>query len=354
MARTRVTIEPKIIYLADRKVGLSDEAFAERWSEHGTLAMSLPIWRNMKRYAQCDPVALGGLPGICDGIGLVWYRSLEAMASIAAEPTLRQPLLDDELRTFSCHVREVAMLTEEEVLVPGPRGGWKLFVFDPGPQPPVDLARGEGVRAATLSRLLSSDYTSSSRLPYRSVLEVWFADRLELEALANALLPTLREGGRLAAGAFERPLFGYEGLARSGRLEHRHSQPVFLGFERDDDIIADGKRVEVALDNVGEHRRAFVQRDISDGERRRGAAHDGPGIDLPLAGGLDPLGVERPAMRALGARIDMGLAAGAARLDHQLSCARAFPVGLGLSIDRGMVHGFAHGHSLSRMTVDAA
>lgn len=208
-----MTIEPKIIYLAGRKTGLSDEAFADRWSAHGKLAMSLPIWRNMKRYAQCDPVTINGLPKICDGIGLVWYRSLDAMASITAEPVLRQPLLDDELRTFSCHVREVAMLTEEEVLVPGARGGWKLFVFDPGWQPPVNLVGGEGVRAATASRLLSNDYTSSSRLPYRSVLECWFADRRSLEAVADAWLPTIREGGRVAAGAFERPLFGYEGLA---------------------------------------------------------------------------------------------------------------------------------------------
>lgn len=209
----RVTIEPKIIYLAGRKAGLSDEAFVDRWSAHGKLAMSLPIWRNMKRYAQCDPVAIGGLPKICDGIGLVWYRSLDAMASITAEPTLRQPLLDDELRTFSCQVREVAMLTEEEVLVPGPRGGWKLFVFDPGSQLPVNLVGGEGVRAATASRLLSNDYTSSSRLPYRSVLEFWFADRRSLEAASDAWLPTIRESGQVAAGAFERPLFGYEGLA---------------------------------------------------------------------------------------------------------------------------------------------
>lgn len=205
----QVTIEPKIIYLADRRPGLDDAAFAERWSAHGALAMGLPIWRNMKRYAQCDPVSVQTFPKVCDGIGLVWYRSAEAMASIAEHPQLRKPLLDDELRTFACHVREVAMLTEEQVLIAGPRGGWKIFVLDTDAPPVLDLAETAGLRGASISRLLSNDYTSASRLPYRSALECWFADRDCLERAVGKWSDVLTAQGRLVAGAFERPLYGY-------------------------------------------------------------------------------------------------------------------------------------------------
>lgn len=209
VGRIRVTIQPKIVYLADRRAGLTDRAFAEAWAEHGRLAMGLPIWRNMVRYAQCDPLALAGLAKPCDAIGLVWYRSLDAMAAIAREPALRQPLLDDELRTFSCPVREVAMLTHERVLLAGPPGGLKLFVFDPSEHPSLGVAQGPGLRAASASRLLRDDYTSTSRLPYRSVLECWYEDEASLQAAVAGHRDVLRGEGRLAACAFERPLYGY-------------------------------------------------------------------------------------------------------------------------------------------------
>ena len=200
---------PKIIYLADRRTGLTDADFAARWAAHGRLAMGLPIWRNMAGYAQCDPLAIGGLPKPCDAIGLVWYHSLDAMASIAAEPALRQPLLDDELRTFSCHVREVAMLTTEETLLEGPRGGWKLFQFDRRDEPVLELSRAPGVCCAAVSRLIASDYTATGRLPWRSVLECWFENRACLEHAVSAHSDLLAGPGRMAAGAFERPLYGY-------------------------------------------------------------------------------------------------------------------------------------------------
>jgi hypothetical protein len=209
--RETVSREPKIIYLADRRAGFSDAAFADKWSAHGRLAMSLPIWRNMTRYAQCDPVAVGALSKPCDAIGLVWCRSLDAMASIAVEPELRQPLLlDDELRTFACHVREVAMLTVEETLLEGPRNGWKLFLFDSQDPPQLAVADSRGVRAVAVSRMLDSGYTAASRLPWRSVLECWFEDRESLERTIAAHATLLSSEGRMATGAYERPLYGYE------------------------------------------------------------------------------------------------------------------------------------------------
>lgn len=208
--REAVSRQPKIIYLADRRAGFSDAAFADKWSAHGRLAMSLPIWRNMTHYAQCDPLAVGPLSKPCDAIGLVWYRSLDAMASIAVEPELRQPLLDDELRTFACHVREVAMLTIEETLQEGPRGGWKLFQFDSQDAPQLAVADSRGVRAVAVSRLLDSGYTAASRLPWRSVLECWFEDGESLERAVATHATLLSGEGRMAAGAYERPLYGYE------------------------------------------------------------------------------------------------------------------------------------------------
>ncbi len=204
-----MSVEPRIVYLADRLAGLSDEAFAERWAAHGRLAMSLPIWRNMVRYAQCDPLDMAGFPRPCDAIGLVWYRSPEAMDAIAREPALRQPLLDDELRTFACHVREVAMLTEERVLRDGRCGGWKLFVFDVSERPAAETFDAAGAGRITVSSRIGNGYTGSSRLPYQSIMEVWFDERRDLETALDRHRDRLSTPGRLAVAARERPLYGF-------------------------------------------------------------------------------------------------------------------------------------------------
>lgn len=180
---------PKTIYLAHMKPGFSPEAFTARWRQHGKLAMGLPIWRNMIKYMQCDPLPLSGNPPAYDAIGVVWYRSWDALNSIGKEPSLREPLLEDELKTFSKYVREGALLTEETLLRDGVPTQQKLFLF---------LLPEHAAHAAALAdisdavRIVRSDvavneYTRTSALPYRQVFEYWVPSMAALESCAAAI-----------------------------------------------------------------------------------------------------------------------------------------------------------------------
>jgi len=169
---------PKVIYLARRNKELSAEAFVERWKKHGQLAMSLPVWRNMWRYIHCDPIKVGQTSARWDGVGLVWYRSWEALASIAAETSLRQPLLDDELLTFSDHVRNTAILTEETVVRDGPETDHKMMVFYSEDTDPSKLALASATRIVRNDRV-KNEYTQQSLLTYRGVLEYWFPTNMD-------------------------------------------------------------------------------------------------------------------------------------------------------------------------------
>lgn len=202
-----MTVRPKVIYLARRKSGLSMAAFRQRWLQHGRLAMSLPIWRNMWKYAQCDPLHPAG---DWDAIGLVWYRSWEALDSIARQPELRQPLLDDELETFSGYVRDSAVLTEEEVIKSGPETHHKLFAFVPdgsGKSAEPLLATDEAVRSVR-SSAVSNAYTASTGLDYRFVVENWYASEDEAMRSAERFEREFSSTGILVMPAHERPLYG--------------------------------------------------------------------------------------------------------------------------------------------------
>jgi hypothetical protein len=202
-------MQPKSIYLAMRRPGFPREAFIERWQQHARLAMSLPFWPSVARYAQNDPIALPGLDAACDAIGTTWYTSMAERERVAGMPELFTPMLADELVFLSGYVREHAMLAEEEILKPGPAGGWKLLVFDEAGEPTLDLADAAGVTRAVVSRRIAEHLTPLSRLPFRSLLECWFEDRGALEAAVRRNEAVLRAPSRLATGAFERPMFGW-------------------------------------------------------------------------------------------------------------------------------------------------
>src|SRR5690606_10829558 len=71
--------------------------------------------------------------------------------------------------------------------------------------------------------------------------------------------------------------------------------------------LADLQAVEVAVDDVGHHRRAFVERDVGDAIRLGRTAHDAVGVDLAVAGSLHRGGVVAEGERREGARIPVGL-----------------------------------------------
>ena len=91
----------------------------------------MPRWANIHRYVHCDAIAMPGrrlpLAG-CDGVAMVWYRDelhrLKHVADRSAGPVLKQ----DEQETFARPVRDVAVLTEELILLPFGGETQKLFL----------------------------------------------------------------------------------------------------------------------------------------------------------------------------------------------------------------------------------
>lgn len=124
------TPHPKLIYFAERHPSFDPAAFAARWRQHGALGMSLPRWRNILRYAQCDPVPLpaAGLePLACDGVALVWYRSEATRLAHIADRS-GSVTKADEAETFARPVARFALLTDEIIFKQGKPRRHKLFV----------------------------------------------------------------------------------------------------------------------------------------------------------------------------------------------------------------------------------
>ena len=76
---------------------------------------------------------------------------------------------------------------------------------------------------------------------------------------------------------------------------------------------------EIAVHDVGHHRRPLGQRHVGDGVRDRRAPEDAVGVDRPPPRGLRPLRAVAAAEGTDGARIVMTLAARGAALDQQLA-----------------------------------
>src|SRR4029079_8177996 len=93
----------------------------------------------------------------------------------------------------------------------------------------------------------------------------------------------------------------------SRRLEHRHRRAGFRLLEDDGDRLADAQLVEIAIDDVGQHRRSFGERHMGDRIGLLDALHHAEGVDRPLPGSLAPLDLVAGAERTDGARIPVRL-----------------------------------------------
>jgi hypothetical protein len=120
---------PKLIYFARRHPRLDADAFKARWRQHGRLGMSLPRWRNVSHYAQCDRIEPGGDGALasCDGVAVVVFRDEAARLAHAADPDGRLTRAD-EAETFARPVRDCAVLTECAEIGAGRPGQKILFV----------------------------------------------------------------------------------------------------------------------------------------------------------------------------------------------------------------------------------
>src|SRR6476646_1649258 len=125
------------------------------------------------------------------------------------------------------------------------------------------------------------------------------------------------------------------GRPASGRLEHRHRRAAFGLLEDDGDRLADAQLVEIAIDDVGQHRRSFGKSHVSDGIGLLDALHHAEGVDRPLPGSLAPLDLIACAERTDDARIPVRLAAGRAEGDQEPALARRVPERLGLGVHCG-------------------
>ena len=135
----------KTVYFAQRNPSLG-ERFRPRWRRHGALAMSLPdIWNMVTRYAHCDPVRDPpeglGVTAHYDGIGIVWFRSIDAYRD-AAQTEAMEAMRRDELLTFGAPVPEFSFRCTETVLKDDGPALFKIFSV---------MNRGDGAAMAELN-----------------------------------------------------------------------------------------------------------------------------------------------------------------------------------------------------------
>src|ERR1700733_13786361 len=107
--------------------------------------------------------------------------------------------------------------------------------------------------------------------------------------------------------------------------EHRHRRTVLRRLEYDGNRLPDAQGVEIAIDDIGHHGRAFGERHIGDRIRLLGAAHHAERIDRALPRPLTPLNFAAVAKRADRARIPMRPAAGGADRHDETVFARRIP-----------------------------
>src|ERR1700710_2657436 len=116
-------MEHKQIYLTGRAPQLSAQQWLPRWRPHGPFVRNLDLWVNFRHYEQCrvlpaaeaGAAARFGLAEGYDGVGLVWFRSREAVLT-AFESTDLQAIFDDEQETFAAPIADNSVFTREVVM----------------------------------------------------------------------------------------------------------------------------------------------------------------------------------------------------------------------------------------------
>src|SRR2546426_7455635 len=117
------------------------------------------------------------------------------------------------------------------------------------------------------------------------------------------------------------------------RREHGNRRPALARLEDHPHGLADPHRVEIAVDDVGHHRRAFLERDVGDRVGLGHASHDAVRVDPPAARRGTPLGGVAAAERTDGARVVVSLTARRALLDDETALGRRIPERLRLRRD---------------------
>lgn len=180
----------KLIYLARRKPGFTFDEFVCRWRKHGTLGMSLPLWRFALGYVQAEPILPAPIPGTTEEFDAVaCYMVRDDMFSAMGEDDVPGAIAmaEDELETFACPIPEVSLWVTEEHIRGGALGGITAFLFFDE----LATARETALRASRIASLhritlnVRADTTpvaGMNSLPYAAVLELAAQSVSELAA----------------------------------------------------------------------------------------------------------------------------------------------------------------------------
>jgi uncharacterized protein (TIGR02118 family) len=133
-------MEAKQIYIARRADALSEDQWIPRWRQHGHFVRNLPLWDNFRHYEQCrvlhgdeaGPAAPSVADGY-DGVGMVWFRSLEAVETALSDPSVHS-IFDDEKETFAAPIADTSVFTREVVLKDTGATRFKWVAFLPRKQ----------------------------------------------------------------------------------------------------------------------------------------------------------------------------------------------------------------------------
>jgi hypothetical protein len=95
----------KVLAAVMRPAGVEPEDFRARWRQHADFAMSLPLWRNVLGYSQCDAIDAerAGFTGTAldpmlragyAGISIMRFAALDALTRFREDPS-HERLLED-------------------------------------------------------------------------------------------------------------------------------------------------------------------------------------------------------------------------------------------------------------------
>jgi hypothetical protein len=177
----------KNIYFAKGNEGLGS-GWLRRWRRHGALAMSLPLWKAINKYSQCD--SLPARPSFAAdhgyrGIGIVWFNRQAGLADLD-DPRGAEILMADELEVFGEFVGNFSLITEETVIREAYDAPIKLLLAvekrtDVTPARTHEygqcLAREfSSLRRVAVNDAIVDEYTTNSCIDLAAVIEMSVAD----------------------------------------------------------------------------------------------------------------------------------------------------------------------------------
>ena len=184
----------KFMYFAKRKPGFTPETFIPRWRQHGALAKSLPMWRNMALYIQADtirPVPIAGASSEYDGFSYAVARDEQLFKNPSPDDAANvKRLLNDELETFEAPIPPVLMFVDDEILRKGAPGGvTACLAFN-------DLRKAEAVAKShagkpkatrvVLNRVRADMKMPDMKVSYTATVEISAADVDGLKSVLDA------------------------------------------------------------------------------------------------------------------------------------------------------------------------